>query len=207
MADITLIDYGVGNIRAFANIYSRLNTTVEIATTAQAIRSANRLVLPGVGAFDWAMSRLNESGMRDALDVQVLERRVPVIGVCVGMQMMAKASDEGQLNGLGWIDGHVAKFNPVSNRNIPLPHMGWNDVLPLRDDEIFGGISDPRYYFLHSYVFHAANREDVLGETQYGGTFASAVRRANVYGMQFHPEKSHHWGISLLKNFAELPSC
>jgi glutamine amidotransferase len=207
MADVTLVDYGVGNIKAFANIFSQLNLTVEIATTTALIGQAKRLVLPGVGAFDWAMKKLGDSGMRDALDFQVLERRTPVIGVCVGMQMMAKSSDEGKLAGLGWLDAHVAKFSPASNQDIPMPHMGWNDVSPTRPSGIFEGISDPRYYFLHSYIFVPANAEDILAETQYGTKFVSAVQRNNVYGTQFHPEKSHHWGISLLGNFAALPSC
>ena len=207
MADVTLIDYGVGNIRAFANIYARLNLTVEIATTPRDIARAKRLVLPGVGAFDWAMKRLSDSGMRDALDVQVLDRRTPIIGVCVGMQMTAKSSEEGKLSGLGWLDAHVVRLSPASNQNMPLPHMGWNDVRPKRTDAIFDRISNPRFYFLHSFVFVPTNSDDILAETSYGGSFVSAVQRRNVYGTQFHPEKSHKWGISLLSNFAMLPSC
>jgi imidazole glycerol-phosphate synthase subunit HisH len=204
MPGVTLIDYGVGNIRAFANIYSRLNIPVAIAQTASQIAAAERLVLPGVGAFDWAIKRLNESGMRDAIDKQVLEKRVPVIGVCVGMQMMAKSSDEGELAGLGWFDAHVAKFSPRSNSTTPLPHMGWNDVEPKNGAELFRGLDQPRYYFLHSYIVEPANADDLLATTNYGGSFASAIQRQNIYGTQFHPEKSHNWGISLLRNFAEL---
>lgn len=207
MAEVTIVDYGVGNIRAFASIYQRLNVSVEIATTAGAIVDAKRLVLPGVGAFDWAMKKLDESGMRDALDVQVMDHKTPVIGVCVGMQMMAKTSDEGKLSGLGWLDAHVEKLTQVSNQSVPLPHMGWNDVIHARSDNIFDRIVNARFYFLHSYIFVPQNAGDILTETQYGKNFVSSVRQDNIYGTQFHPEKSHQWGISLLANFAMLKSC
>jgi imidazole glycerol-phosphate synthase subunit HisH len=200
---ITLVDYGVGNIKAFAHIYQRLNYSVEIAHSPKQIMDADRLVLPGVGAFDWAMERLNESGMRDALDEQVLNRKTPVIGVC-GMQMMANASEEGKLPGLGWIDAQVLKFKPLSNRLTPLPHMGWNDIVPVNNSSLFQGIIDPRYYFLHSYVVEPANVRDTSATATYGSSFTAAVENKNIYGTQFHPEKSHRWGIKLLQNFAEI---
>jgi imidazole glycerol-phosphate synthase subunit HisH len=204
MSSVSIVDYGVGNIRAFENIYRRLDVTVHVANSAKQILSAEKLVLPGVGAFDWAMNRLNASGMRDSLDTAVLKHRVPVLGVCVGMQMMAESSEEGHTPGLGWFDAKVIKFQPASNLDAPIPHMGWNDVEYADQKDLFVGISDPRYYFLHSYVIQPANREDILATTEYRDSFVSAVRRNNVYGTQFHPEKSHTWGISLLRNFADL---
>jgi len=202
---ITVLDYGLGNVAAFVNIYKRLNLPVEVATTAEQLSGAEKIILPGVGAFDWAMSRLNESGMRECLDELVLKSKTPVLGVCVGMQMMAKKSDEGKLPGLGWIDAEVKRFDDAGfNQPTYLPHMGWNDVNPRRSDCLFKGLSSPRFYFLHSFYFAPAYSDAVLGVTDYCGEFASVARCANVFGTQFHPEKSHQWGISLLKNFAEL---
>jgi glutamine amidotransferase len=201
---IALVDYGLGNIQAFANIYRHLGIEAAPARTPDDLRTATGIILPGVGAFDWAMTRLNESGLRDALDEEVLGAKKPVLGICVGMQMMARSSEEGKLRGLGWVDAKVVKFDTrLLESRTHLPHMGWNDVSPVRADTLFSGLDAPQYYFLHSY-FMQTNREDnVLATTSYGVTFTSAVRAGNVYGTQFHPEKSHQWGIQLLSNFAK----
>jgi imidazole glycerol-phosphate synthase subunit HisH len=202
---ITVLDYGLGNVAAFVNIYKRLNLPVEVAATVDQLSRATKIILPGVGAFDWAMTRLNESGMRECLDDLVAVKKTPVLGVCVGMQMMAMKSDEGKLPGLGWIDAEVKRFDESGFiQQTHLPHMGWNDVSPISCDCLFKGIESPRFYFLHSYYFSPVNSEDVLGVTGYNGDFVSVVRHGNVFGTQFHPEKSHQWGISLLKNFSEL---
>jgi glutamine amidotransferase len=152
------------------------------------------------------MELLQRSGMRQALDDMVLGRSVPVLGICVGMQILASASDEGQLQGLGWIDGRVEKFDTTLFRHrTQLPHMGWNDVKPVTSSGLFAGLeNEARFYFLHSYYFRCSDREHVLAQTEYGATFSCAVRSKNIYGVQFHPEKSHHYGARLLKNFAEL---
>ena len=142
--------------------------------------------------------------MRAALDRTVLERRVPVLGICVGMQILARSSDEGSASGLGWIDGHVKGFRSL-NRDLMLPHLGWNDVRASRPGGLFGGMEDDaRFYFLHSFYFECARQEDVAAVSGYGIDFHCAVNAANIYGVQFHPEKSHHFGTQLLKNFAEL---
>jgi glutamine amidotransferase len=202
---ITLVNYGLGNIQAFANIYKRLNIPVVVAERADQLVGATNIILPGVGAFDWAMTRLEKSGMRACLDEIVMVQKRPVLGICVGMQIMARRSDEGELPGLGWIDAEVRKFDEATFlQKTHLPHMGWNDVLPKTTDCLFSAMVAPRFYFLHSYYFLPRNSDDALAVTDYNGQFASAVRSANVYGTQFHPEKSHHWGIQLLKNFAEL---
>jgi glutamine amidotransferase len=202
---ITLVNYGLGNIQAFANIYKRLNIPITAAENPDQLKKAEKIILPGVGAFDWAMERLESSGMRSCLDDLVMEKNKPVLGICVGMQMMALGSDEGILPGLGWIDANVKRFdvNGFSPKT-RLPHMGWNDVAPQSTDCIFNGISDPRFYFLHSYYFEPKKRENVLAVTDYNRCFASAIRSGNVFGTQFHPEKSHHWGMQVLKNFANF---
>jgi len=203
---ISIVDYGVGNIGAIANIYKRLNIPVKIARVAEELMGAERLILPGVGAFDWAMDRLNKSGMRAALDDAVLSQGKPVLGICVGMQMLAHRSDEGRLQGLGWIDGEVKKFDRAALSQLAyLPHMGWNDVAPRSQECLFRNIgATGRFYFLHSYYFLPGDPNVILGVTEYGGTFASCVRSRNIYGVQFHPEKSHQWGIQVLKNFAAM---
>ena len=204
MSGVTLVDYGLGNIQAFAHIYQRLNIPVVVATAAEQLATAEKIILPGVGAFDWAMTRLNDSGLRDTLDELVLRQQVPVLGVCVGMQMMAHRSEEGELPGLGWIDAEVVRFDPAQISHAPLPHMGWNDVLPAATDSLFRGIEAPRYYFLHSYCIAPRQPADVLATARYGNDFTAAVRIGHVFGTQFHPEKSHQWGIDLLCNFSAI---
>ena len=203
---ITIIDYGLGNVLAFANVYKRLNIPVAVAKSAADLDGATKLILPGVGAFDHAMELLQQSGMRETLDEMVLSRNVPVLGVCVGMQILAASSEEGKLPGLGWIDGGVRKFDVATFRQrTRLPHMGWNDVKPVGPSTLFARLeNDARFYFLHSYYFHCARRENVLAQAEYGATFSCAVQSNQIFGVQFHPEKSHHYGTRLLQNFAEL---
>ncbi|HEW78527.1 MAG TPA: imidazole glycerol phosphate synthase subunit HisH [Phycisphaerales bacterium] len=196
---IAIIDYGLGNIRAFANLYKRLNIEHCIAELPDQLKTADKIILPGVGAFDYAITLLDNSGMRPLLEKRVLEDKIPVLGICVGMQMMAESSEEGQLPGLGWIPGQVVKF-PESVQ--PLPHMGWNNPVIRRDDQILQGIDkESRFYFLHSYFFQC-NEEYSVATTEYQVDFTCVARNDNVYGIQFHPEKSHDAGINVLKNFA-----
>lgn len=203
---ITIVDYGLGNVGAFANVYKRLDLPVRMARTADELADAERIILPGVGAFDHAMHLLDASGMRETLEDLVIDRKRPVIGVCVGMQMLAEGSDEGSRPGLGWIPGRVRHFSHApANAELPMPHMGWNDVKPVAGERLFKGLeTDARFYFLHSYYFEAADPDDVAAHTSYGLEFGCAVRRGHVSGVQFHPEKSHHFGAALLKNFAEI---
>lgn len=203
---ITIVDYGLGNIKAFSNMYKRLNVAARTAQTAGELADATRIVLPGVGHFDRAMELLDASGMRQTLDELVLDKKVPVVGICVGMQMLAESSAEGQRAGLGWIKGRVESLRslPIPNDK-PLPHMGWNDVTPKAGEALFAGLeTDARFYFLHSFYFACADTADVAASANYGADFACAVRSGHVHGVQFHPEKSHHWGARLLKNFADL---
>jgi imidazole glycerol-phosphate synthase subunit HisH len=203
---IAIIDYGLGNVKAFANVYKYLDIQITIATQANDLKKAAKVILPGVGAFDHAMQQLEKSGMRQFLDEMVLHRHVPVLGICVGMQMLAGSSEEGNLPGLGWLDGEVKKFTPSSLSNsMRLPHMGWNNVQPLKSNGLLQGLDlDARFYFLHSYFFQSHRNEDIIAVTDYDGEFACAVNSGNVFGVQFHPEKSHQWGIRLLENFSKI---
>ncbi|WP_256822461.1 MULTISPECIES: imidazole glycerol phosphate synthase subunit HisH [unclassified Pseudomonas] len=203
---ITIIDYGLGNIQAFVNVYKRLHIPVVVARSAQELQGASKLILPGVGAFDHAMERLNASGMRETLDELVLVKKVPVVGICVGMQILADGSDEGELPGLGWVSGRVRHFRSVPGlERLSLPHMGWNDVEPMSSNPLFKGFEEEaRFYFLHSFYFECAQPSHAAARASYGLDFSCAVAVDNVYGVQFHPEKSHHFGVGLLKNFAEL---
>lgn len=203
---ITIVDYGLGNVQAFANIYKRLNIPVTFARTPGDLVGSTHLILPGVGSFDWAMERLELSGMRTTLDQLVLKDGKFILGICVGMQMMARRSDEGARAGLCWFDAEVKRFDKVGIQNpMILPHMGWNEVRSLSDLGLLEKVGDEAsFYFLHSYYFAPRDSADILAYTDYRGRFASAVQRQNIYGVQFHPEKSHGWGIQLLRNFAHL---
>lgn len=201
---ITIVDYGLGNIQAFLNVYKRQNIEARAARSAAELDGATRLILPGVGAFDHAMELLDASGMRSTLERLVMGRRVPVLGICVGMQMLAQGSDEGRRAGLGWIAGRVhALASQAAAMSLPLPHMGWNDVQPEAGERLFDGLyDDARFYFLHSYYFECADPTHSVATTRYGLDFSCAVRCEDVAGVQFHPEKSHHWGTRLLINYA-----
>ena len=203
---ITIIDYGVGNINAFVNVYKRVNIPVKIAKNAADLDDAKKIILPGVGHFDHAMSELIKSGMREKLDELVIVQKVPVIGICVGMQMMGNSSDEGKLGGLKWIDATIKKFDETKIKQVTrLPHMGWNDVKPVVSHPLFEGLeNEALFYFLHSYYFKCNNLADILAVSEYGGEFTCAAHHDIVFGIQFHPEKSHSYGETLLHNFAKL---
>jgi len=204
---ICIVDYGVGNIQAFLNLFKRLGFDVCRADNPEALNDADRLILPGVGHFDHGMQKLNDSGMLPKLTELVLGAQVPVVGVCVGMQMLADGSDEGSLSGLGWIPGRVRAFTsqPLS-MDLPMPHMGWNDLRSHGESKLFsrGFKNGTDFYFLHSYYFDAIDKRDVAATANYGLDFDAVVSRGHIHGIQCHPEKSHHCGEQLLKNFVEL---
>lgn len=203
---IRVVDYGVGNIQAFVTMFKRLGLPAERAHTPADLADATRLILPGVGAFDHAMQLLNQSGMRERLEAMVLGQQVPVLGVCVGMQMLASSSDEGVLPGLNWIPGRVRAFaNTPEAAQLPMPHMGWNDLQAKPGAKLFTGFEpQPRFYFLHSYYFACEDKAQVAATSTYGLQFDCVVSKGHIHGVQCHPEKSHHFGAQLLKNFAEL---
>ena len=197
---ICIIDYQLGNIKAFKNIYNKLNINAEIVSKTEQFEGATHLILPGVGSFDWAISKLNRSGLRDTLDQLVLKKKVPILGVCVGMQIMSSNSEEGQLSGLNWIDGNVKKFK----NDYVLPHMGWNQIKPFTESIIFKDIKNMEFYFLHSFYYKVKEDKHILSTTEYSNIFTSAINKNNIYGTQFHPEKSHQSGIKLLENFSKI---
>ena len=202
---ITIIHYGCGNIRAFLNVFKNLNIPVSVATTKNDLEDASKIILPGVGAFDFVMQSFNKSGMRDVVEKKVMEDKIPILGICAGMQIMADSSEEGKEAGLGWIPGKVKLFDlskiPFVTK---IPHMGWNEIKPT-ENRLFQNIPNgSRFYFVHSYYFEEENSVSAIAKTNYGIDFTSAVNNDNVYGTQFHPEKSHLNGQQLLKNFALL---
>ncbi len=202
---IHIVDYGLGNIGAFLSRFNELNIPAVSAKDAATLSEADHIILPGVGSFDHAMNLLNKSGMRSTLDELVLEKKVPVLGICVGMQILGQSSDEGEQPGLGWIGGKIRALECRQDAgNVPLPHMGWNDVNPSQALPLLKGMQNSRFYFLHSYYFDNGLSENCGATANYGGDFTCIVNKDNVWGVQFHPEKSHHFGSNLLKNFAEL---
>lgn len=206
---IHIVSYGLGNVQAFANVYKRLGIEARLVSTAAELDDAKGIILPGVGAFDHAATLLAHSGMKSKLTELVVDHNVPVLGICVGMQLLADGSDEGQLPGLGWAPGQVRAFasHPAAS-GLPQPHMGWNDVRASASNPLLRELeTDARFYFLHSYYFATSAGTETLATTHYGFDFSCVVNAANVYGVQCHPEKSHHWGTQLLKNFAELSGC
>lgn len=203
---ITIINYGSGNINAIKNIYERLKIPLIVANTPSEVNGAEKIILPGVGAFDETISMLDESGFRSILDKRVMVDGIPVLGICVGMQILAEKSEEGKLPGLGWINGEVRKIDTSLLTEKPkIPHLGWNSIQVKKENKIFENINSvDGFYFLHSFYFECSDEKDILSKTFYGKDFASSVNHKNIYGVQFHPEKSHHNGISLLENFAKL---
>ena len=202
---IGVVDYGVGNVGSIANMLAKVGGKPLITRDHGALREAEKIILPGVGAFDTAMSNLHSLGLYDLLNELVVERRKPTLGVCLGAQLIGTASEEGKLPGFGWLDFKLLRFRGLEGQKLRVPHMGWNTMTPTRPDiGIFQGVPEPmRFYFVHSYYMAAGDASMVLGTTPYGGTFASVVGKRNVLAMQFHPEKSHKYGIAVYRNFLE----
>ncbi len=204
---IRIVDYGVGNIQAFLNMFKSLGIEAERAKTVLELADATHLILPGVGNFDYAMEKFNNSGLRSVLELMVRGQGMPLLGICVGMHMLAEGSDEGSLPGLGWVSGRVRAFAKHPNATkLPMPHMGWNSIQPGTGKALFleGFNDEPHFYFLHSYYFDAADKVDVAATANYGFNFDAVVSKGNIHGIQCHPEKSHHWGAQLLKNFSGI---
>lgn len=201
---ITIVDYGMGNLGSIRNMLIKVGADCEITADPERVQQAIKLILPGVGAFDAAMARLNKSGLVPVLNEQVLHRKVPILGICLGMQLMTQSSEEGVLPGLAWVEAQTVRFQTPFGRNLKVPHMGWNVVKPCKSSSLLRDAEkEERFYFVHSYFVQCQQPSDVLLHTEYGQCFDSAFEVGNVIGVQFHPEKSHKFGMRLLRNFAE----
>jgi glutamine amidotransferase len=200
---IAIVDYGMGNLGSVLNMFKKLGVGAEITSDPDVIYKAPKVLLPGVGAFDSAMQRINELGLKEVLDQKALKEKVPTLGICLGMQLLMESSEEGIRPGLGWINGHALNFKGRIQSSFKIPHMGWNiariqNTCPLTN----GYQGEIRFYFVHSYFVMA--HENTLMKTNYGVEFDSAVVKENIFGAQFHPEKSHKFGMQLFKNFASI---
>jgi len=201
---ITVIDYGMGNVGSILNMLKKIRVAAAVSSGIEDIRAADKLILPGVGAFDNGIRSLNERGLIELLQERIIEDRIPILGVCLGMQLLTESSEEGNLKGLGFIRARTVRFKFEKN-NLKVPNMGWNFVEIKKESKLFKKMDrNSRFYFVHSYYVVCENKEDILATTVYGFPFVSAFEVENIFGVQFHPEKSHKFGMQLLKNFAEL---
>ncbi|MBI4861543.1 MAG: imidazole glycerol phosphate synthase subunit HisH [Candidatus Riflebacteria bacterium] len=199
---IVVVDCGIGNCGSVVNMIRRVGGQVVATADPAVVRSASRLVLPGVGSFDRGMTLLDEVGLLPVLNDRVVGAGVPILGICLGLQLMSRRSDEGARSGLGWLGADTVRFHPPAEEPVRIPHMGWNEVVPARETRLFKPVDgELRYYFAHSYHLVCDRRDDVLATSVHGYEFAAAVQRGNVCGVQFHPEKSHVFGMELMKSF------
>ena len=202
---IAIVDYQMGNLGSIGNMLKKLGAQAVITSEADKLMRADKLILPGVGAFDHGMQNIERLGLRPILDKKVLEEKTPILGICLGMQLITRRSQEGSLPGLGWVQADTIRFSFNPNGKLKIPHMGWNHVTPNGAHPLFRGLeSEARFYFVHSYHAACDRREDVLALTSHGYEFAAAIGRDNIMGTQFHPEKSHKFGLRLLDNFVRL---
>lgn len=200
---IVIIDYGMGNLGSIANMLKQVGTPSVVSNDPKEIEQADRLILAGVGAFDAGMQRLNNLGLIPLLEQKALVQKKPFLGICLGMQLLSQHSEEGQLPGLGWFEAETIKFNLEDQiQRLRVPHMGWNEIQAQTEHPLLSDLGDePRFYFVHSYYVHCVRSDDVLATTEYGISFHSIIGRGNLFGMQFHPEKSHRYGKKILENF------
>ena len=201
---ITIIDYGMGNLGSVANMIKKVGGKSIITSNKEDIKNAKKILLPGVGAYDNAIKNLKKLGLWDLITEKVLEEKIPIMGICLGMQLLTKGSEEGSCEGFGFIDAYAKKFK-FKNSNLKIPHMGWNIVRLQKKSKLFEGMEkeENRFYFVHSFAVECHNKEDILTITNYGYDFVSSFEKNNIIGCQFHPEKSHKFGMKLFKNFVE----
>lgn len=201
---IVIVNYGLGNLGSVLNMFKKIGVPAKISENINDIESAEKILIPGVGSFDKGISKLNQTGYTELLNKKVLLDKVPTLGICLGMQLMTKGSEEGTLPGLGWFDAQTVKFKIDTNK-FKIPHMGWNEIKEVKETSVFKNFHDtPRFYFVHSYHAVCNRQEDIWLTSNYGYDFVCGIQKDNIYGAQFHPEKSHKFGMTLLKNFAQL---
>ncbi len=202
---VGIVNFNMGNIKSIASMLRKIGANCEIANSPDTIMNAKKIILPGVGSFDTALQQIKALNLEDALNTMVVERKTPILGICLGMQLFAKSSEEGKMKGFGWIDGVVRKFSFEKNHeNLKIPHMGWNNIQLIKTHALFNELPfASKFYFVHSYHF-VCNEKQILATTHYGYDFPSIISEENIIGVQFHPEKSHKYGMRLLKNFVEM---
>lgn len=201
---ITIVDYGMGNLGSIFNMFKKIGVASKITSDLEEIKYAKKILLPGVGSFDKAMQRINTSNIKEVLDYKVLKEETPILGICLGMQLLTNSSEEGIEKGLGYINASTKKFS-FQDKKMKVPHMGWNLVNESTKSKLTEKfIEESRFYFVHSYYVEVVNQENSILKTNYGLEFDSAIQHKNVYGAQFHPEKSHKFGMKLFENFAKL---
>ena len=200
---ISIVDYGLGNQGSICNMIKKIGAQTQVASNGDEILNAEKLILPGVGSFDTGMNHIRERNLVDSLEKKVLGEKIPILGICLGMQLLTEFSEEGNVPGLGWIAGRTNRF--PSRLGLKVPHMGWNSVTPVQKSTLTKGLPvDTRFYFVHSYCVHVENAEDSILKGHYGISFDAAIQHKNIFGAQFHPEKSHKFGMQFLKNFVSL---
>jgi glutamine amidotransferase len=204
---ITIVDYGLGNLGSIKNMFKYIGVRSCIENDVDRIKNASKILLPGVGSFDTAMEKINENGLNEALHEKAVKEQIPVLGICLGMQLLTSSSQEGDLNGLGWIPAKTLMYKNHIDKSYNIPHMGWNLVRKSGESDLTQGFEDyeeARFYFVHSYFVKVDDERNSILKTSYGVEFDSAIQKDNIYGAQFHPEKSHKFGMKLFKNFASI---
>jgi len=200
---IVVVDYGMCNVKSISNIIGKVGGDVTISSDIDEILDAEKIILPGIGSFDAGIKNLNKQSLITVLNEKVLKEKTPFLGICLGMQLITQNSEEGTLNGLGWIDAETVKFSSLKD-NLKIPHMGWNYVNVKKNSKLFKDkYENPRFYFVHSYYVRCKDENDILATTEYGFDFVSAIEKDNIYATQFHPEKSHKFGMKLMENFVK----
>jgi glutamine amidotransferase len=199
---VVIIDYGVGNLGSIQNMLKKIGSNVKITNDANEIKSASKLILPGVGNFDYGMKNLESNNLIEILNDVVFNKKTPILGICLGAQLMTKSSEEGEKNGLGWFDAEVVKFNFEKVTNLKVPHMGWDTVESIKENLLTKDLYiNSKFYFVHSYYIKSAIKNDIMFTTHYGNEFISGLNKDNIFAVQFHPEKSHKYGLKLMQNF------
>ncbi len=202
---IVIVDYGMGNLRSVQKKFIRVGADVEISRDPKIISKADKLILPGVGHFANGIKNIKEYGLWEILNRKVIMEKIPILGICLGMQLMAKHSEEGDEEGLGWFDADVVKFRIKDQLKYKVPHIGWNNAVINQESFLFHNIpKEALFYYVHSYHIQCNNQKDILTTTEYEYAFTSSIQRDHIYGTQFHPEKSHDWGEKIIQNFVEL---
>ena len=204
---ITIVDYGMGNLGSIKNMFKYIGVEATIESDVDKIKNASKMLLPGVGSFDTAMKKINETDFKEVLNEKALKEQVPVLGICLGMQLLTNSSEEGTLPGLGWIDAKTISFKDRIDKKYRIPHMGWSIVNKSNDSLLTNGFEEfeeTRFYFVHSYFVKVEDEINSMLKTHYGVKFDSAIQKDNIYGAQFHPEKSHKFGMKLFENFARI---